>query len=170
VFSIKNSIRKAPSVSDVTVCVGPSFLWNFRHNGGRLNDFDELLADRFEVFSGVPLSGAGQCAGNIFPEAHFWEFSICCFPHFLDDSHGLHEESAACGLLVAIHLVLEALAKTRHTEVLARRSEGDDIHRLNVGTVHFADVTEVLHIGEATSGDCDGIGLDLGRPHWLDAA
>jgi hypothetical protein len=67
-------------------------------------------------------------------------------------------------------MVIQTLSQPGGGQSLTRRSEGDDVHRLDVGTVYLADVTEVLHVGEATSGDCDGIGLDLSSPHWLNAA
>ena len=63
VLSIKNSVSNAPSVSDVTVGIGPSVLWNLRHNGCRLDDFNEFFEDDTEVLTFV----AAKCSWYVLP-------------------------------------------------------------------------------------------------------
>jgi len=58
----------------------------------------------------------------------------------------------------------------RHGEVLARAAEGDDVDGLNLCAAHLADVSEVLHLGEACPRDRYGIGFNLCRPSRLDSA
>jgi hypothetical protein len=164
-LSIKNSVSKAPSVSDITVGISPSFRRNRRHKGSRLDDFDELLTDDAEVFAFVTAEGSG----DIFPQSKTGVFSICCCPHFLDNSHGLHKQTAAGGLPVSIGFVLEACPFSCHRQILAGGAEGDDVHRLDLGTVHLADVAEVSHIWEPAPGDRYGVGFHLCRPDGLDA-
>jgi hypothetical protein len=164
-LSIKNSVCKAPSVSDITVCISPSFLWNRRHKGPRLDDFDELLADDAEVLSFVAAKGSW----DVFPQSKAGVFSICCFPHFFDDADGFHKEAAPGCFFVAIGFVLESGTLACHGQVLTRRSKSDDVNGFDLGAVDLADVSQVLHIGEACPGDCDGVGLHLCRPSGLDA-
>lgn len=47
------------------------------------------------------------------------------FPHFFDDSHSLHEKTAACGFLVAVSFVFESCTLASYGQVVQRAS-----HRL----------------------------------------
>lgn len=50
---IKNSIRDAPSVSQIVVSVGPAFFIRRRHLGGRFFNTDDGFEDCLEVLSFV---------------------------------------------------------------------------------------------------------------------
>lgn len=54
---------------------------------------------------------------------------------------------------------------TGYAHILARRAEGDDIHRFNLPAVHPGDIAIVLHKRQPLCGHPDGERLDLRSPH-----
>ena len=145
VLSIKNSVSKAPSVSAVTVGVSPPSLRNVRHNGLRLDDFDEFLKHGSEVLASV----GAKSSWYVFPNNESWASSFCTISHLLYNSYGLVKQTASCGFLVSVFVVLDACSLACDAHVLARRTEGDNINRLDLGTVDLADIPKMLHRGES---------------------
>ena len=162
---VKNAVRQAPTVSDVTVGIGPSILRNIRHNGCRLDDFDDFFEDDAPVVS----FRAAEGSGHIFVNCKTGVFSICCFPHFLNNSHGLHKQATSCGFFIAQTFVAKSCTSTGHAEILARRSETDDVNRLNLVALDLGHAPKMLHFRKTASCHGDGIRLNLCCPDRLDA-
>ena len=73
-------------------------------------------------------------------------------PHLLNNANGFEKQAASFsrvkpGLLAG------------DTDVLARTSEGQHIHRRNLITVNLRDIPQMLHLRKAASGHGDGVGL-----------
>lgn len=128
-----------------------------RHITGITAEGDERLEDGLEVGSSV----GRECAGDVFPHGEAWVFSIGSFPHFSDDADSLEEQIGA-------FTFVDALPLTRHRQVLTRRTEGDDVHRLDLSAVNFGDVPQMLHEREPGCGNGDGVGFDLTGPYRRD--
>ena len=126
------------------VGVGPAAFRHRRHLGFRLDDPDDFVNDRAEILSVV----AAERSGDVFPHSKSWIYSIGSTSHFFDNSDRFHKKPAARRLVVTVRFVLQSGSFPGDAQILARRTEGNNIHRLNVRAVDFRHITEVFHVRE----------------------
>lgn len=83
-------------------------------------------------------------------------------PRLLNYANGFKEQTASF-----------ALVKPRllagNTDVLARTSEGQHIHRRNLIAVNLRNIPQMLHLRETAGGHGDGVGLYFAGEHGHDA-
>ena len=106
--------------------------------------------------------GAGEQAGHVFEHGKFGILLMGGTPHFSNDANGFKEQTTSFsrvkpGLLAG------------DTDVLARTSEGQHIHRRNLITVNLRDIPQMLHLRKAAGGHGDGVGLYFAGEHGHDA-
>ena len=83
-------------------------------------------------------------------------------PHLLNYANGFKEQTAAFALVKSRLLAGD-------TDVLARKSAGQHIHRRNQITANLRDIPQMLHLGNAAGGHGDGVGLYLAGEHGHNA-
>jgi hypothetical protein len=83
-------------------------------------------------------------AWDVFPDGIAWVFPIGSPPHLKYNSYGLVKETTA--------LADHAGSSARRRKVLARRAEGDYVHRRERGAVELRDVADVRHFGKVPYG------------------
>ena len=149
---VESAVSDAPSVSHVKVRVRPSSVFRHRHRKPFTHDADDRFKDGFEV----PSSVRGERAGDVLPYDVSWVFAIGGSPHFFDDSDGLIEQNG----LVAIQP--RPFSRDRH--IRTGRAERDDIHRLDLASVHGRYVAVMFHEGQPLCGHPNWERLDLRSP------
>lgn len=83
-------------------------------------------------------------------------------PHLLNYANGFEKQTASFALVKPRLLAGD-------TDVLARKSTGQYIHRRNLIAVNLRDIPQMLHLRKAAGGHSDGVGLHLAGEHGRDA-
>lgn len=83
-------------------------------------------------------------------------------PHLLNYANGFEKQAASFALMKPGLLAGD-------TDVLARKSAGQHIHRRNLIAVNLRDIPQMLHLREAAGGHGDGVGLHLAGEHGHNA-
>ena len=112
--------------------------------------------------SEVCASGAGEQAGDIFEHGELGMFSMGSIPHLSNYANGLKEQTASFALVKPRLLAGD-------TDVLARTSEGQHIHRQNQIAVNLRDIPQMLHLRKAAGGHGDGVGFYFAGEHGRNA-
>lgn len=83
-------------------------------------------------------------------------------PHLLNYANGFKEQTASFALI-------KPRLFAGDTDVLARTSEGQHIHRWNLITANLRDIPQMPHLRKAAGGHGDGVGFHLAGKHGRDA-
>ena len=83
-------------------------------------------------------------------------------PHFLNYANGFEKQTTSFALVKPGLLAGD-------TDVLARTSEGQHLHRRNLIAVNPRDIPQMLHLGNAAGGHGDGVGFYLAGEHGSNA-
>lgn len=83
-------------------------------------------------------------------------------PHLLNYANGFEKQAASFALMKPGLLAGD-------TDVLARKSAGQHIHRRNLIAVNLRDISQMPHLRKAAGGHGDGVGLYFAREHGRDA-
>ena len=83
-------------------------------------------------------------------------------PHFLNYANGFEKQTASFALVKPGLLAGD-------TDVLARTSEGQHLHRRNLIAVNSRDISQMLHLRKAAGGHGDGVGFYLAGEHGNNA-
>mgnify|MGYP004554501221 CR=1 FL=1 len=119
-------------------------------------DADEAFEDAAEI---LPML-RGQGARHVFPHRPSWIFSIGTFPHFSNDAHGFVEKPRTAAT--------QPGTLSHDGKILTGRAKGDNIHRLQIGTVQSMHVSVVFHFGQQLFRHANGKRLDLRSPYGRD--
>ena len=138
--------------------VEPFSLRRVRDKNGIIAEGDERLKDGSEVCA----SGAGEQAGDVFEHGELGIFSIGGTPHLSNYANGFKEQTASFALVKPGLLAGD-------TDVLARKSAGQHIHRRNQITANLRDIPQMLHLRKAAGGHGDGVGFYLAGEHGSNA-
>ena len=83
-------------------------------------------------------------------------------PQLLNYANGFKEQTASFALVKPRLLAGD-------TDILARASEGQHIHRQNQIAANLRDIPQMLHLRKAAGGYGDGVGFHLAGEHGHDA-
>ena len=83
-------------------------------------------------------------------------------PHLLNYANGFKEQTASLALVKPRLLAGD-------TDVLARASESQHIHRRNLIAVNLRDIPQMLHLRKTAGGHGDGVGLYFTGEHGHDS-
>lgn len=83
-------------------------------------------------------------------------------PHFLNYANGFEKQTATFALVKPRLLAGD-------TDVLARKSAGQHIHRRNLITANLRNIPQMLHLGKAAGGHGDGVGFYFAREYGRNA-
>ena len=83
-------------------------------------------------------------------------------PHLLNYANGFEKQTASFALMKPRLLAGD-------TDVLARKSAGQHIHRRNLIAVNLRDIPQMLHLRKAAGGHGDGVWFHLAGEHRRDA-
>ena len=99
---------------------------------------------------------------HVFEHGELGIFSIGSTPHLLNYANGFEKQTASFALMKPRLLA-------GNTDVLARKSAGQHIHRRNLIAVNLRDIPQMLHLRETAGGHGDGVGFYLAGEHGSNA-
>jgi hypothetical protein len=134
-LSVELSPSKAPSGSGDCSGFAPSAPpRRSRNNSVWLFHAGKFFQNGAEVLSAV----GAERSWYIFPNSESWVHSICRFPHFPDDSHGINKKTRPPSG--------KSRPASRNGQILARTAERDAIHRLYLVAVNLCNIAKVDHV------------------------
>ena len=83
-------------------------------------------------------------------------------PHLLNYANGFKEQTASLALVKPGLLAGD-------TDVMARTSEGQHIHRWNLIAVNFRNIPQMLHFRKSAGGHGNGVGFNFAGEHGHNA-
>ena len=125
---------------------------------GKISEVQKFVENNFKILSAM----RRQCARHIFPNDKARIPSAGGRQHFPDDPDCLIEQAA----LVAA----QSFALACNAQVLARRTEGDDVHRLDSASFDVRYTADVLHLRQVCLGNSNRVRLHFACPHSPPAA
>ena len=125
---------------------------------GKISEVQKFVENNFKILSAM----RRQRTRHIFPNDKARIPSACGRQHFPDDPDCFIEQAAS--------VAAQSFALSRNAQVLARRAEGDDVHRLDLTAFDVRYAAEVLHLRQVCFGNGNRVRLHFACPHSPPAA
>ena len=141
--SVGSSFRPSSMLANRLIC----------STSGKISEVQKFVENNFKILSAM----RRQCARHIFPNDKARIPSAGGRQHFPDDPDCLIEQAA--------FVAAQSFALACNAQVLARRTEGDDVHRLDSASFDVRYTADVLHLRQVCLGNSNRVRLHFACPH-----